>query len=208
MFLRRKMLNLAAGAAAMSSTLAVPASNLSAAPAPDMAPDMAAVEAAAIPQLPLPAPVQPAPVQPAPAPEAVAAPAEPAGARERPTRSASDDRELDCMTRVMLYEAGGEGRAGQLAVAHVVMNRVRSPRFPNSVCGVIYQRGQFSSIRSFSPPRNGRWNRAAALARDVLAGETRSNVGTALYFHATRIRPAYVQSRVRVGQIGNHIFYR
>lgn len=200
MLLRRKMLNLAAGgAAAVSATLAVPASNLSAAPAPDVA----AAGAASTPQLPLPAPVLPAP-----APEAVAAPAEPAPTPEQPARSAADSRELDCMTRVMLYEAGSEGRAGQLAVAHVVMNRVRSPRFPNSVCGVIYQRGQFSSIRSFRHPRNARWNRAEALARDVLAGETRSNVSTALYFHATRVRPAYVQSRVRVGQIGNHVFYR
>jgi spore germination cell wall hydrolase CwlJ-like protein len=166
---------------------------------------MAAVELAATPQLPLPAPVLPAP---APAAVEATAEAEPAPVREAPTRTAVNERELDCMTRVMLYEAGNEGRAGQLAVAHVVMNRVRSPRFPDSVCSVIYQRGQFSSIRSFSHPRNARWNRAEALARDVMAGETSSNVGTALYFHATRVRPAYVQNRVRVGTVGNHVFYR
>jgi spore germination cell wall hydrolase CwlJ-like protein len=200
MFLRRKMLNLAAATAALSTTLAIPASNLFAAPAPNMA----AVDAAATPQLPLPAPALPAPV-----PEAVAAPAERALDRPAPVRAAAvNDRELDCMTRVMLYEAGNEGRAGMMAVGHVVLNRVRSPRFPDSVCSVIYQRGQFSSIRSFSHPRNARWQRAEALARDVMAGETGSNVGTALYFHATRVRPAYVQNRVRVGTVGNHVFYR
>ncbi len=197
MFLRRKILNLTVTGAALSAALAIPASNLFAAPAPDMA----AVEAAVTPQLPLPAPVLTAP-----APAAVEA--EPAPAQEAPTRTAVNERELDCMTRVMLYEAGNEGQAGQLAVAHVVMNRVRSPRFPDSVCSVVHQRGQFSSIRSFSHPRNARWNRAEALARDVLAGESRSNVGTALYFHATRVRPAYVQNRVRVGTVGNHVFYR
>ena len=202
MFLSRKITNVAVAAAAMTGTLAVPASNLFAAPAPQMA----AVEPATAPQLPTPA-------LPAPASFAVEAQAEATAQdneprEERSRTAAVNDRELECMTRVMLYEAGNEGSAGQLAVGHVVMNRVRSPRFPDSVCSVIYQRGQFSSIRSFNHPRNARWNRAEALARDVMAGESNSNVGTALYFHAARVSPSYVQSRVRVGRVGNHIFYR
>ena len=111
------------------------------------------------------------------------------------------------MTRVILYEAGSEPRAGQVAVAQVVLNRMRSGRFPSSICGVVYQRGQFSAIRSFNPPRNARWNRAMALARDVLDGHE-AVVGEALYFHATRVRPAFVRSRTRVATIGNHVFYR
>lgn len=199
MFNRGKFLTVAATAAALSGTAIVPSSNIYAAPAPE-----APIEAAAAtPQLPLPAVIAPAPAAvETPAPEA------PADPQPAPRRAAASESEVECMTRVMLYEAGNEGRAGQLAVGHVVMNRVRSPRFPNSVCSVIYQRGQFSSIRSFRHARNARWQRAEALARDVLAGETESNVGRALYFHATRVRPAYVQSRVRVGQVGNHIFYR
>ena len=152
-----------------------------------------------------PSPATPAPVEaatPAPAP-AVEQP------EEEPSRAASvvSDRELECLTKVILYEAGAESRTGQVAVAQVVLNRVESPRFPNSICGVIYQRGQFSSIRSFSPPRNARWNRAMALARDVLDGHD-PVVGEALYFHAMRVRPAYVRSRTRVATIGNHVFYR
>jgi spore germination cell wall hydrolase CwlJ-like protein len=116
------------------------------------------------------------------------------------------DRELDCLTRVILYESGAESRAGQLAVADVVLNRVQSPRFPDTICGVIYQRGQFSSIRSFNPPQGARWQRARAVALDAI--DDGSTVGRALYFHATSVRPAYVQNRPRVAQIGNHIFYR
>ena len=112
------------------------------------------------------------------------------------------------MTRVVLYEAGAEPRAGQVAVAQVMMNRVRSPRFPDSVCRVIYQRGQFSAIRSFNPPRNERWRLAMAIARDVMAGDGAPVVGNALYFHAARVRPAFVASRTRVARIGNHLFYR
>lgn len=199
------MLTAALGAAALSGTLFVPASILLASPAP-------AVAAAEMPASPLPVTV------PAPATPVAQSPTEPAQAVEAPAREAPaavdalattsvGDRELDCMTRVILYEAGSEPRAGQVAVAQVVMNRVRSRRFPNSICGVVYQRGQFSAIRSFNPPRNRRWQRAMALASDVLNGHE-PVVGNALYFHAARVRPAFVANRTRVARIGNHIFYR
>ncbi|NNC72074.1 MAG: cell wall hydrolase, partial [Sphingomonadaceae bacterium] len=70
------------------------------------------------------------------------------------------DDELHCLAKVILHESRGEPRSGQLAVAQVVMNRVESPRFPNSICGVIYQRSQFSNIRGFTPRRSGAmWER-------------------------------------------------
>jgi spore germination cell wall hydrolase CwlJ-like protein len=156
-----------------------------------------------------------APVQ----PSAVAAePAEPAAPAAAPTApspvSAADaalpatavaDAELTCLTRVILYEAGAESRAGQLAVAQVVLNRMRSGRFPRTICGVINQRGQFSAIRSFQPARNARWNRVQGIARAALNGE-RTTVGNALFFHARHV-PAF-RGRVRVASLGGHIFYR
>ncbi|WP_166039915.1 cell wall hydrolase [Sphingosinicella sp. YJ22] len=204
MFSRGKFLSATVGAAALTGTLFVPASNLLASPAPQAA----VIEAPALPQTSVPAPQASAaaPVQPAIVETpAVVAPEAPA-AEESEAVSVSA-RELECMTKVILYEAGAESRTGQVAVAQVVMNRVESPRFPDSICGVIYQRGQFSAIRSFNPPRNARWNRAMALARDVLDGHE-AVVGEALYFHATRVRPAFVRSRTRVATIGNHVFYR
>lgn len=145
--------------------------------------------------------------EPAPAAKAIPAIA-PAPARRAASASAVSSSELECLAKVVLYEAGSEPRAGQLAVAQVVMNRVRSPRFPNTICGVIYQRGQFASIRSYSPPRGARWNRAMALAREVTSGEAAPVVGRALYFHAARVRPAFARTQTRVAQIGGHVFYR
>jgi spore germination cell wall hydrolase CwlJ-like protein len=167
-------------------------------------------------QVALPVP-QPAPVaQPAATLESEAHPAQAAKAipspapaiAPAPRAAAVGASELECLAKVVLYESGSEPRAGQLAVAQVVMNRVRSPRFPNTICGVIYQRGQFSAIRSYSPPRGARWNRAMALAREVTSGEAAPVVGRALYFHATRVRPAFARTQTRVAQIGGHVFYR
>lgn len=202
MFSRGKFLTATLSAAALAGTLMVPASNLLASPAPKAA----VIEAPALPAAPAPQAVAAAPVQQA----IVQAPVEaaPAAPEADETEAVSvSARELECLTKVILYEAGAESRAGQVAVAQVVMNRVESPRFPDTICGVVYQPGQFSAIRSFNPPRNARWNRAMALARDVLDGHE-AMVGEALYFHATRVRPAFVRSRTRVATIGNHVFYR
>jgi spore germination cell wall hydrolase CwlJ-like protein len=150
---------------------------------------------------------QPAAADPSPAAVRAAAPAA-AEERAPARRSASGaaDSELTCLARVILYEAGAESRAGQLAVAQVVMNRVRSPRFPNTICAVINQRGQFSAIRSFHPPRNARWNRALALAREARDGARAPGIGNALFFHAAHV-PAF-RGRNRVARLGNHVFYR
>ena len=203
MFSRGKVLTATFGAAALTGTLFVPASNLLASPASQAA----VIEAPALPQS-APAPIAPAaaPVQPAVVQTPIVAAPEAPEVEEDEAVSVSA-RELECLTKVILYEAGAESRAGQVAVAQVVLNRMRSGRFPSSICGVVYQRGQFSAIRSFNPPRNARWNRAMALARDVLDGHE-AVVGEALYFHATRVRPAFVRSRTRVATIGNHVFYR
>jgi len=167
-------------------------------------------------QAPLPAPAQPA--EPAEAPQAAPAPspapAAPATAAPEPARPARPavassgevDSELTCLTRVILYEAGAESRSGQLAVAQVVINRTRSGRFPRTICGVINQRGQFASIRSYQPRRDARWHRALAIARSARAGERVPSIGNAMFFHAARVRP--FSGRTRVARLGGHIFYR
>ncbi|HEX8217155.1 MAG TPA: cell wall hydrolase [Allosphingosinicella sp.] len=155
-------------------------------------------------------PAEPAEAQPA-APALSPAPAAPATAAPEPARPAAAptaalDAELTCLTRVILYEAGAESRSGQLAVAQVVLNRVRSGRFPRTICGVINQRGQFSAIRSYQPRRDARWNRALAIARSARAGERVPSIGNALFFHAARVRP--FSGRTRVARLGGHVFYR
>jgi spore germination cell wall hydrolase CwlJ-like protein len=155
-------------------------------------------------------PAQPSDAQPAapavsPAPAiAPAAPAEPV--RRAVTSTGGSDAELNCLARVILYEAGAESRAGQLAVAQVVMNRTRSGRFPRTICGVINQRGQFSAIRSYRAPGGARWASALRVAREARSGGRVASVGNALFFHARHVRP--FRGRTRVAQLGGHIFYR
>lgn len=158
------------------------------------------------------APVQPSAQPAAPAAVASTAPVPAPAPAAQPVAEDEDDgsqvseAELACLTRVILYEAGAESRAGQLAVAQVVLNRTRSGRFPRTICGVINQRGQFSSIRSFNAPRGARWERAEDIAEAALDGERAPGVGNALFFHAAHVRP--FSGRTRVARLGNHIFYR
>lgn len=131
---------------------------------------------------------------------------------EEPAEAAINDArdaELDCLAKVISNEARGEPRTGQLAVAQVVMNRVASPQFPNTICGVVYQRAQFSHIRRHNPRRSGpQWERFVEIAIDARNGVSEPVVGNALYFHANYVRPAFARRKTRVGQIGAHIFYR
>lgn len=165
---------------------------------------------AATPQPADPAEAQPAAPAAAPAASPAATPAPAPAPTAEPVRravaSTGTDAELTCLARVILYEAGAESRAGQLAVAQVVLNRTRSGRFPRTICGVINQRGQFSAIRSFRAPTGARWTRALALAREARAGARAPGIGNALFFHAAHV-PAF-RGRTRVARLGGHIFYR
>jgi spore germination cell wall hydrolase CwlJ-like protein len=119
------------------------------------------------------------------------------------------DRELHCLAVGVYYEAKGEPLAGQLAVAEVILDRSTSGRFPASVCSVLTQRGQFSFVRAGklpSPPANAQWRKAMAVAQVAQKNLWDSPVDGALYFHARYVRPSW--KRARVGEVGNHVFYR
>jgi spore germination cell wall hydrolase CwlJ-like protein len=122
---------------------------------------------------------------------------------------ASLGSELNCLAVGIYYEAKSEPLAGQLAVADVILNRTQSGRFPRSVCGVVTQRGQFSFVRGGklpSPPANGQWKKALAVAQVAMKDQWDSPVPEALYFHARYVKPSW--KRARVGSVGNHVFYR
>jgi spore germination cell wall hydrolase CwlJ-like protein len=148
-----------------------------------------------------------------------AAPLLPARA-ERPPRARPPqvgERELTCLAQALYHEARGEGRAGQLAVAEVVLNRVESPRFPDTICGVVRQgasngRGcQFSFVCNGA--MNGRlepaaWRRAQALAREMVRGAPRVLTEGATHFHALHVRPSWARVYRLTAEIGAHRFYR
>lgn len=126
-------------------------------------------------------------------------------------------RQLDCLAQAVYYEARGESPAGQAAVAQVVLNRVRHPAFPKSICSVVYQgaqagRGcQFSfacdgSTRRAREP--GAWRRAQKVATRALNGYVMAAVGNSTHFHVTNVSPNWGPRLLRVSQIGTHIFYR
>jgi len=135
-----------------------------------------------------------------------------AGARLRSDRG----RELDCLTSAVYFEARGETPRGQAAVAQVVMNRVANPRFPKSVCGVVFQGAathgcQFSFVCDGSM-RRGReaaaWDRARRIAERALSGVVLADVGKATHFHTTGVDPEWGPQMLRVAQVGLHVFYR
>ncbi|MFN3584583.1 cell wall hydrolase [Phenylobacterium sp.] len=125
-------------------------------------------------------------------------------------------RELDCLTQAVYYEARGESSRGQFAVAQVVMNRVKHPAFPKTVCGVVFQgagrRGCQFSFACDGSMRGRReaaaWDRARKVAGRVLAGAAIADIGSATHFHTTAVAPAWGPQMRRVAQVGMHVFYR
>jgi len=128
-----------------------------------------------------------------------------------------DARDLDCLTRAVYYEARGETPSGQAAVAQVVLNRVRHPAFPKTVCGVVFQRTQAGQSCQFSFACDGSqnlrrepiaWRRAERVAARALDGAVMTGIGNATHFHTTHVAPEWGGSLLKVAQIGLHVFYR
>ena len=119
-------------------------------------------------------------------------------------------RELNCLAGAVYFEAKSETLPGQLAVGRVVVARSKSGRFPNSYCGVVFQRSQFSFVRGNAMPgivkSSRQWKNAVAIAQIAHSGSWQSPVEGALYFHAARVSPGW--RLTRVGRIDNHVFYR
>jgi spore germination cell wall hydrolase CwlJ-like protein len=124
----------------------------------------------------------------------------------------------DCLAQAIFYEARSESEEGQRAVAQVVLNRVRHPAWPNSVCGVVYQGAmrpgggcQFTftcdgSLR-FAPYGEG-WTRARRLAGEALAGRVFEPVGLSTFYHANYVMPGWAPRLLKTAVIGTHMFYR
>ena len=128
----------------------------------------------------------------------------------------AQSRALHCLTQAVYYEAGYEPVEGRRAVAQVILNRMRHPAYPNSVCGVVYDGSsrpgcQFSftcdgSLRRAPAP--GAWAQAQQIAREALGGAVVASVGTATHYHANYVAPYWAPRLTKLAQIGAHIFYR
>ena len=127
--------------------------------------------------------------------------------------------EMTCLAEAVYYEARGESLEGQRAVAEVVLRRTRDHRFPNTVCGVVYQGAHKRNACQFSfacdgltrgRRDRGAWKRAVDAAHYEAIGEGRlvDSTAGAQYFHTVRVNPGWSRQFIRTARIGSHIFYR
>ena len=132
-------------------------------------------------------------------------------------RTRNGRQALQCLTQAAYFEAGANGPAAQAAVIQVVLNRLRHPDFPKSVCGVVYEGSERDSGCQFTftcdgslqrPVDPAAWDEARKVALSALSGHVDQAVGTALYYHADYVFPVWAPSLVKLATVGPHIFYR
>jgi spore germination cell wall hydrolase CwlJ-like protein len=124
------------------------------------------------------------------------------------------DAEWACLTEAVYFEARGESLDGQIAVAEVILNRVDSPLYPRTVCGVIKQRGgggcQFSYVCQGKAKmrEKGAADLAGRIARAMLDGAPRLLTDGATHFHTRGVKPSWSKRFAKTAAIGAHLFYR
>jgi spore germination cell wall hydrolase CwlJ-like protein len=127
-------------------------------------------------------------------------------------------RAIDCLAATVYYEAGNEALEGQKAVVQVVLNRVRHPAFPKTVCGVVFQGQERRTGCQFSftcdgsiarrRPSPDAWLKAQAIGRAMLDGEVYAPVGTATHYHTDWVLPAWSAKLDKIRAEATHLFFR
>ena len=140
------------------------------------------------------------------------------GAFANGTPVAVSDKELWCLATAVYFEARGESYRGQVAVAQVVLNRVKDHRYPDTICGVVFQNQSRRNSCQFSFACDGipevindskSWAQAEDIAQRFTAGELYlTEVANATHYHATYVRPAWAPRMTKLTQIGLHVFYK
>ncbi|HEY6048262.1 MAG TPA: cell wall hydrolase [Sphingomicrobium sp.] len=131
---------------------------------------------------------------------------------DRYATNAALDQQTNCLATAVYFEARGESFEGQLAVAHVVMNRASSGRYPPDWCSVVKQPAQFSFVRHGEFPQadtnSSAWRKAQAIAELAAANIVPSVSQDVLWYHADYVAPTWRRNLTEVEKIGAHIFYR
>ncbi len=125
--------------------------------------------------------------------------------------------EENCLARAVYFEARSESELGQLAVAKVILNRVKDPEYPKSICGVVYQGSGRRNSCQFSFACDGlpddvrsaaAWANSKRIAQMAISGDAKvAAVGSATNYHADYVNPAWAKSMRRLIKIGHHVFY-
>lgn len=131
----------------------------------------------------------------------------------------ANENEIRCLASAIYFEARGEGRLGQLAVAQVILNRAKDPAYPNTICGVVYQNANNLHRCQFSFACDGitdrivdrrSWAEAQKIARMAVngsGGALVADLDKAIYFHTVSVSPSWARTMKRADVIGRHIFY-
>lgn len=127
-----------------------------------------------------------------------------------------DEKELACLQANIYFEAGNQSMKGKEAVAAVTLNRTKRTNYPPTVCGVVYQRSQFSwtRLRNHTPNLKNvlelrQWVASREVAVRALSGQMIDHTAGATHYHATYVNPSwgYARRMQRIAIIGTHIFY-
>jgi spore germination cell wall hydrolase CwlJ-like protein len=126
-------------------------------------------------------------------------------------------RSVDCLAAAAYYEAATEGDDGMRAVAQVVINRLRHPAFPKTICGVVFQGSERATGCQFTftcdgslarTPSIAGWKRAREIASAALKGKVFKPVGYSTHYHTNWVVPYWSGTLDKVAQIGTHLFFR
>lgn len=165
--------------------------------------------------------VKPVPL-PKPSPAVLKMPSVPSDdfkwAKQPLPRTVVTEKEQKCLSEAIYFEARGESRRGQAAVAQVVLNRVKNPSFPDTICGVVYQNDHKRNRCQFSFACDGKketigskkaWHRAEKVAKSVTTGDLwLDDVGSSTHYHADYVNPRWAAKLLKVSNIGKHVFYK
>jgi len=144
----------------------------------------------------------------------------PLGRPASPFRAAGDlasrGRAIDCLAAAMWYETGDDA-AGNAAVGQVVLNRLRHPAFPATLCGVVFQGAERSSGCQFTftcdgalsrlPPRET-FDRIRTRAAVLFGGQVEPAVGLATHYHTDWVHPIWSSELEKIARVGTHLFFR
>jgi spore germination cell wall hydrolase CwlJ-like protein len=140
-----------------------------------------------------------------------------AGPVKPPVRPDVSEAERKCLATAIYFEARGEPKSGQAAVAQVILNRVDTDAYPDTICGVVYQNKHRRNACQFSFACDGRpdvprdtraWAKAEAVTEDVLDGRGHVlQVSAATHYHADYVSPRWAPKLKRLSKVGRHIFY-
>ena len=122
------------------------------------------------------------------------------------------DLDLFCLAKNIFHEAGTEPEIGQYAVAQVTLNRVRNPKYPETICKVVLDKHQFSwankRSRHWTHPKGANWDKSYEIAQQVMdKGYRVDGLENVRYYHADYVKPHWSRKMTHVATVGRHVFY-